>query len=190
MIGFICGLGSMFAWWYTHKNWIISDCISICMVVSFIKIFKFVSFKIALLSYFLVLVIVTIGDVLSVLLNQLNFQIYFLFSNNNPFIFQIPVFIPTYSLKCSWISIASIFLPGLLVSYLRRFDRCRSTNIYLITTVITYFIGSILWNVINVFSNTPIPFDAIVEPIMISSFCLFARTRKELRTIWEGTFYD
>mgnify|MGYP000844666936 FL=1 len=69
MVGFACGLGVLFGWWYSHKNWILSDVISVCMVVSFIKIFKFVSFKIALLSYFLVLVMVTVGDVLSVLLN-------------------------------------------------------------------------------------------------------------------------
>ena len=44
----------MVGWWVSGKNFIISDIISMCMVVSATKIFKFVSFKSALVSYFLI----------------------------------------------------------------------------------------------------------------------------------------
>lgn len=177
-------------WWFSSKNWIVSDIISLCMVISFIKAFKFVCFKVALTSYILMNIISVVGAVLTTLLHKQNFVVYFLLYVNNPFLLQMSIFTPSYSQNCVFISILSIFLPGLMVSYLRRFDRCRTTNIYLITTVTTYFVGSLLWNLINIFSNTPIPFDLIVQGIMIIAFSLFAFKRKELRTIWEGTFFD
>jgi hypothetical protein len=60
----ILGLSLVFAWWFSNKNWILSDCLSICIVVSAIKIFKFVSLKIALVSYASMLAITIIGAVL------------------------------------------------------------------------------------------------------------------------------
>jgi hypothetical protein len=157
-MGLAFGLCVVLAWWFTSRNWVLSDTISIAICVSFIKVFKFASFKIALLSFTLVICALILGDVLASTLRSQNFVVYFLFTNDTPFQFQIPVISHTYSLNCSWISVTSIFLPGLLVSYLRRFDKCRTTHIYLITTVGSYFLGSLLWNVINIFSNTPIPY--------------------------------
>lgn len=53
-----------------------------------------------------------------------------------------------------------------------------------------YFLGSILWNIVSAISLYPIPFDGVAEPFMIGAMVLMAMNRKELRTIWDGTFYD
>lgn len=162
VVGALIGLALCFGWWFSSKNWILSDIIALCMTIALIKAFKFVSFKIGFISYVLLNIFFVLAAVLTSVLHKENFVVYFLLSVNNPFQFQMPTIIPTYSQNCVFVSITSIFLPGLLVSYLRRFDRCRTTNIYLITTVSCYFFGSILWNFINIFSAYPIPFDLIV----------------------------
>jgi hypothetical protein len=95
-----------------------------------------------------------------------------------------------FGTRCTFVSITTIAFPGLLVSYLRRFDQSRSTRIYLFTAIGTYFLGSVLWWLTSTFSYYPLPFDAFCEPIMMIAFTLFAFKRKELRTLWEGKFFD
>ena len=46
MIGFLFGLGMCFVWYYTDKNYIVSDFIFICIWISGIKLLKFTSLKI------------------------------------------------------------------------------------------------------------------------------------------------
>jgi len=98
--------------------------------------------------------------------------------DNNPYQFQIPVITRVYNQKCVWISITTIAFPGLLISYLRRFDKSRSTNIYFVTSIATYFLGSVVWWVVDTVSYYPVPFDAFCEPMMMLSFSLFAFKRK------------
>jgi hypothetical protein len=168
---------------------VLSDIIGICIIVSIIKVFKFISLKIAVVSYIIVVSIFILGVILpEVLLGKASSA--FFIAINNPFQFQIPSITPTYNLNCSWVAITSISFPGLLVAYLHRFDKSRATNIYLLSTIVAYFLGAILWNVVNAFSRYPIPFDGVCEPFMIVSLVLMAFNRKELRTIWDGTFHD
>jgi hypothetical protein len=178
LIGVAIGLALCFGWWFSGKNWILNDIIALCITVVLIKTFKFVSFKIGFVSYILLNFVFILGAILTPFLHKQNFMIYFLISVNNPLQFQMPLIIPSYNQKCVFVSITSIFLPGLLVSYLRRFDRCRTTNIYLIATISCYFVGSLIWNLINIFSSYPIPFDLIVQTLMILAFSAFAFKRK------------
>ena len=50
-ISLAIGLGFMFAWFFSNKNWILNDIISICMIVGSIKILKITSFKKALIMF-------------------------------------------------------------------------------------------------------------------------------------------
>lgn len=102
----------------------------------------------------------------------------------------MPAITPTFGINCTWISTTSIFLPGLLVAFLHRFDKSRSTNIYIISSITAYFFGSIIWNIICTFSRIALPFDAICPPFVLLTISFMAFNRKELRTIWDGTFYD
>jgi hypothetical protein len=115
---------------------------------------------------------------------------FFLYTLNSPYEFQMPAITPTFGISCTWISTTSIFLPGLLVAFLHRFDKSRSTNIYIISSITSYFFGSIIWNIICTFSRIPLPFDSICPPFVLLTISFMAFNRKELRTIWDGTFYD
>lgn len=178
VIGLLIGLALSFGWWFSNKNWIINDVIALCITIALVKAFKFVSFRIGFISYVLLNIVFILGAILTPIIHKQNFMIYFLVSVNNPLQFQMPLIIPSYGQKCVFVTITSIFLPGLLVSYLRRFDRCRTTNIYLLTTITSYFFGSIIWNLLNIFSSYPVPFDLIVETLMIMAFSGFAFKRK------------
>lgn len=64
------GVVVTFIWWFTHKNWIVSDFITICMVISAIKVFKFTSLKLALISYVLMLSLFIVAAILPPVLYQ------------------------------------------------------------------------------------------------------------------------
>jgi hypothetical protein len=68
--------------------------------------------------------------------------------------------------------------PGILISYFRRFDTSRNTNIYTITSVTLLFGGAIIWMVLDVITPINLPFGIIAEPAMIGLVCLFAHNRK------------
>lgn len=177
-------------WWASGRNWIFSDILSVILIVSIIKVFKFVSFKVALIAYFIIVTLYCSSTIIIALKYQNQFSHAYINQANTPYQFQIPLIKPAYAQKCTWISITTIAFPGLLVSYLRRFDQSRSTRIYLVTAVSTYFLGSLIWWVSDTFSYFPLPFDAFCQPIMIIAFTMFAFKRKELRTLWEGKFFD
>jgi len=50
-----------------------------------------------------------------------------------------------YNQKCAWLPFTAIMYPGMLVSYFRRFDSSRNTNVYLIVSTIAFFVGAISW---------------------------------------------
>ena len=100
---------------------------------------------------------------------------FFLYTLNSPYEFQMPAITPTFGINCTWISTTSIFLPGLLVAFLHRFDKSRSTNIYIISSITSYFFGSIIWNIICTFSRIPLPFDAICPPFVLLTISFMAR---------------
>ena len=85
---------------------------------------------------------------------------------------------PTFAVNCAWIAFTSIAMPGLLVAYLHRFDKSRATNIYLISSIIAYLMGSIIWNIISSFSRSPVPFDAVALPFVILTITFMAFNRK------------
>lgn len=190
ILGVLSSIPVVLGWWFAGQNWVFSDILSVIFVVTIIKVFKFVSFKVALVAYLLMLIMYSTAAVIIAMRYQNAFSDYNLYSANTPYQFQIPQLVPSYGQKCTWVSITTIAFPGLLVSYLRRFDQSRSTRIYLTTAVATYFLGSTVWWIASSFSYYSLPFDAFCEPIMIVAFTLFAFKRKELRTLWEGKFFD
>ena len=56
-ISFLVGLGVCLGWWFSNKNWIVSDIVSICMIVAFIKVLKFTQLKMAVISYFVTITV-------------------------------------------------------------------------------------------------------------------------------------
>ena len=71
------GAGVVSIWWFTSKNWIISDVLTICMAISTIKVFKITSLKIAILMLLLSLSLFVAGAVEALLVKHKNFFILF-----------------------------------------------------------------------------------------------------------------
>jgi len=153
VLSLLMGLAWLMIWWFTGKNWIVSDLVSICIVWSIVKVFKYTSLKIAIFAYLLFLSLQIVGFVLTIVQDNKDSVVFFLYTLNSPFQFQMPVITPTYGISCTWISTTSIFLPGLLVAFLHRFDKSRATNIYIISSITAYFLGSVIWNIICNFSR-------------------------------------
>jgi hypothetical protein len=57
--------------------------------------------------------------------------------------------------------ITSIVFPGVLLSYLRRFDTSRNTRVYLITATVNFLVGGIAWVFVNIPSPVTFPFGLI-----------------------------
>jgi hypothetical protein len=56
-IGFGLGIGLLLSWYFTNKNWIISDIIFMFIFLAMIKIIKFGSLKLSLIFFVCTLVI-------------------------------------------------------------------------------------------------------------------------------------
>jgi hypothetical protein len=61
IISFVVGIGIMLSWWLTNMNWISSNLIGGCVIIAFIKCFKFTSMKIALIMLMIILMIEVVG---------------------------------------------------------------------------------------------------------------------------------
>ena len=53
----LVAIGITIGWWLSNKNWIMNDIIAVCICITFIKIFKIVSLKMALV--YMVIIVVT-----------------------------------------------------------------------------------------------------------------------------------
>ena len=186
IIGFFVGLGILLGWWFSNRNWIISDVITICIWVGTIKLFKFTSFKIATLTFTFTIVLELIFIVLMQVVFDRSYNTELLNLFNIPFFLQIPTINPVPNQKCSWLFISSLVYPGIVLSYLHRFDKCRSSNVYFIIFLVGYFLGSIVWTILCVISPFTLPFGIISEPITIVILILFSNRRNELPILWSG----
>ena len=189
-ISLIVGLGTCLGWWFSNKNWIVNDIIAICMTVAAIKILKFVNLKTALISFVVTLSVQMVFVILINFVIESSYNTIILNEFNNPFELQVPTINPVFNQKCAWLPITSIFYQGVLMSYMRRFDTSRNTNVYLITCITLFFAGSILWMFVSIFSPHSWPFGLIAGPAILGLVSFFAWKRKEIRTLWEGKFYD
>jgi len=78
----------------------------------------------------------------------------------------------------------AIIDPGIFMSYLRRFDVSRNTNIYFLTSITVFVIGSVVWMIISIGSVHSWPFEIVTGPTMMGLIVIFAYKRREIRTLW------
>ena len=121
---------------------------------------------------------------------DLSYNIELLNLFNNPFFLQIPTINPVPNQKCSWLFISSLVFPGIFLSYLYRFDKCRSSYVYYTIFLVGYTIGSLCWTFISIFSSFTLPLGIISEPILLITIVLYANRRNELAILWNGEFLD
>jgi len=148
-------------WWYSDNNIIINDVICICVIVACIKILKFTSLLAATLGFAITMGILIIIAVFIFFETGASYNNLFINKFNYPFQLQIPTINPVYYQKCAWLPLNSIIYPGMLLSFLRRFDSSRNTTLYVILATITFFIGGIAWMFITIASPVSFPFGLV-----------------------------
>lgn len=125
VIGFLVGFGICFVWYYTDKNWIVSDFIFFCIWISGIKLFKFTNLKVITFTLFVMIgvsliVLVVVEIALGISYNSNLFNHF-----NSPLFLQIPTISHVPNQKCSWIFISALVFAGMFASYLYRYDKSR-----------------------------------------------------------------
>ena len=178
VISLCVGLGVAVGWWLSDRNWIVNDVVAVCMIVAGIKFFKFTSLKNAFISFAMTITVEMIFVLLIRFFIQVSYNTAILNEFNNPFELQMPTINNVYNQKCSWLPITALIYPGCLMAYLRRFDSSRSTNVYLITSIICFFLGSLLWMLVTIVSPESWPFGLIAEPANLALVSFFAWKRK------------
>lgn len=69
----------------------------------------------------------------------------------------------------------------MLLSYFRRLDVSRSTNLYLIAGAIAFFISGVIYmfiEVSSVFLALLLPISAVTSPCIVGLICIFAWKRQ------------
>lgn len=84
----------------------------------------------------------------------------------------------------------SLVYPGMLLSYIRRFDHSRSSRVYTITFIVSFIVLSLVWSILNVVSPFIIPFNLMTIPVGLVIITLFSNRRNELNVLWHGNFQD
>lgn len=123
-------------------------------------------------------------------INSVNYNNIFLNEINYPFSLKFPTINPTCDQECTWIPFMAIVFPGMIISYLRRFDSGRGSTLYLITAIATFFVGTLLWMLIIFVWYLILPIGFISGFSMFTLLILFAYRRQELQVLWDGKFYD
>ncbi len=184
------GASFTIGWLFSDSNIILNDILSICICIGLTKILKFTSLRIALVVFLATIILeLVVVIVIYVEIGQ-SYNNLFLNDYNFPIELQFPAINPTYNQKCAWLPITAVIFPGMLLSYLRRFDSSRNTNVYLVTSAILFLIGGVAWVFVNIPAEVTFPFGLISEPLMFGLVCVFAYQRREIRVIWSGEFYD
>lgn len=178
IISLFIGVGVALGYYFSNKNWIINDILCVAIIIAAIKIMKFTNLKISLFA-------LCVG-----LLVQMAFVEYIHFGKNTsyndlilnyynyPFQLQLPTINPVYKQKCAWLPFTAIINPGVFMSYLRRFDVSRNTNIYFITSITVFVLGSVVWMTISIGSVHSWPFEIVTGPTMMGLIAIFAYKRR------------
>lgn len=158
--------------------------------LALIKFVKFGSLKMAFIAFVSTAVLNVAFIVYSQVKNDAYFNNVILYIFNNPLFIFFPCITFTVNQTCSWFFITSIGFPGILLSYLYRFDESRSSKIYSLVFLVSFVICAVCWAVSSIFAPYTLPFDLINSPFSIILLCIFANRRGELGFLWNGKIFD
>jgi hypothetical protein len=112
---------------------------------------------------------------------------------NFPLLLEIPTIKDTLMIKCSWLSIEDIILPGLLICYLYRYDTNNNSRVYTSIGVSALFLGILTWIISSVAASRAqisLPQSMFVFTFIIVGTVLWAYKQGDLKSLWMGHFYD
>jgi hypothetical protein len=92
LMGFGFGCLLVGGWWAADRNWIYTDIMAIMLIIAIIKVFKFVSFKVALIAYFIMVTMYIAASVIIVFVYQNQYDSYTVALLRTPYQLKFPSF--------------------------------------------------------------------------------------------------
>lgn len=158
VISLFIGIGVALGYYFSDKNWIINDVLCVSIMIAAIKIMKYTNLKISIFALVVGLSVQMVFVEYIHFAKSTSYNDLILNYYNYPFELQLPTINPVYKQKCAWLPFTAIINPGIFMSYLRRFDVSRNTNIYFIASISVFVIGSVVWMAISTGSTHSWPF--------------------------------
>lgn len=178
------GLFFLLIWVYTH-NWLVNNIISIAISIVFIRIFKFTSFKFILVIY-----------ILAIAYECVWISYHSAFSGENSKLTNISSGLPVKILcpelssspfkACNSLPIADIILPGILLTYSRKYDEMNYGSMFFNVGVISLGVGLAINIIVYYTISLPTPSFFYTGPIMLIATLFIAYKRQELFNFIEG----
>ena len=162
VVSAIVGIVMVGLYWALNGQWLINDILGVCTIVALMKLVKITSLMIGV---YLVGGILGVEIVVGLFVHYiigLSYNNYVINLFQNPLMLTVPSITPQLYRQCVWLPITSVLLPGLILSFLRRFDLTRGTLVYLLIGLISFYFGSLAWIIIDVETVHALPF-AIVS---------------------------
>jgi hypothetical protein len=150
---------------------------AICSIVALMKLIKIKSLSIAInLLASLLLLEIVVGIFVHYVF-KISYNNYIINLFQNPVMLVMPSITKELYRRCAWLPITAVLFPGLVLSYLRRFDKTRGTYLYFIIGLISFYAGSVLWMVVDLETVHSLPFAIISEPITIVIVVIYSIRR-------------
>lgn len=149
IISSLVGLWFIPLYWLLNGNWVINDIMAVCSVVAIMKLVKVQSLSQSIFLLFSLLALETLVGLFVHYVLKLSYNNYIINLLQNPLMLVMPSITHQLYRNCAWLPISVIVFPGLLLSYLRRFDKSRGTFLYFLIGLIAFYIGSLLWMLID-----------------------------------------
>lgn len=143
------GLSFIPLYWLSNGQWVINDIMAICSIIALMKLLKIQSLSVGIFMLLSLLVIeATVGIFVHYVI-KISYNNYIINLFQNPIIMVMPTITHELYRRCAWLPISAVLFPGLFLSYLRRFDRTRGTFLYFLIGLVSFYLGSMLWMIID-----------------------------------------
>jgi hypothetical protein len=150
---------------------------AVCSTVALMKLMKIKSLSIAINLLASLLVLEIMVGIFVHYVFKISYNNYIINLFQNPVMLVMPSITKELYRRCAWLPITAILFPGLVLSYLRRFDKTRGTYLYFIIGLISFYAGSVLWMVIDLETVHSLPFAIISEPVTILIVLIYSTRR-------------
>jgi hypothetical protein len=178
------GLVVLFVWIYTN-SWLINNIISIAISIVFIRIFKFTSFKFILIIY-----------IFAIAYECIWIKYYSQYSGENSKLTNVVSRLPLKILcpeltsspfnSCNSLPIADIILPGIFLTYSKKYDEMKYGSIFFNVGIISLGTGLIINLMVYYMNLLATPSFFYTGPILLAITLIVAYRKDELYDFIEG----
>ena len=148
-------------YWLLNGQWLINDILGVCTIVALMKLVKVTSLLTGVCLVGGMLGVEVVVGLFVHYVVGLSYNNYVINLFQNPLMITLPAITPQFYRQCAWLPITSVLFPGLTLSFLRRFDLTRGTLVYLLIGLVSFYVGSVAWMVIDMETVHALPFAII-----------------------------